>query len=132
MSVHRLIPLAAACAASTVYKYPLTGAGGSFMTGWVQENDNSTLGGVSTSGTDLTIIGNERIYLVGNRFLAQGADDWTTNSYKELNLLGKTLSWTQDVSNVRSREASPLRGRFAASCFASLQISRLVVSYLSR
>ena len=86
-------------AASPVYLYPFDGSN---STGWIEEKHNTSSGEVTTNaaGTKLTLKQNERIYMVSNGDSAKGDSDWPSNQYLKLNLLGKTLSWTQDVSKV--------------------------------
>jgi hypothetical protein len=89
-----LASVAGVASSLTYVEYPFDG---STTTGWVEESDNCCSGSVSTSGTTLTVSSSERVYLVGD---VSSASSWSGLSYDKLNLLGKTLSWTQDTSKI--------------------------------
>ena len=76
--------------------YIKTAAVGPFPEGFAEESYNGFEGVISGADTSLTVSGNVRAYWT--RDFQQHA--WSSISYKTLDLRGKSLRWTTDISRV--------------------------------
>ena len=76
--------------------YQKTTGVGPYPEGFAEEDYNGYEGVISGADTQLTVSGNVRAYWVQDK----GQHSWDTIKYKKLDLRGKSLRWTTDVSRV--------------------------------
>jgi hypothetical protein len=78
------------------HTYIKTTAVGNFPEGFAEESYNGYEGVISGADTSLTVSGNVRAYWVED----YRQHDWSQIKYKKLDLRGKSLRWTTDISKV--------------------------------